>query len=188
MKKLLVFLCAMSLVFGVAGTASAVLFDFDALNAGNGASAIEVYMEGVYGSDITVTNARVGDGWIPEPLGPDPYIYDAGFGEHWFEISFNDVPITSVSFDWGLEVDAFHAYADGIEFFTQNYKLWTSGTSGLITFALPVTTLLFTNSLFGEIEVDNLNVTPVPEPATMLLLGTGLIGLAGLGRKKFLKK
>ncbi len=35
--------------------------------------------------------------------------------------------------------------------------------------------------------LDNFTYTPTPEPATMLLLGCGLIGLAGVSRKKFQK-
>ncbi|MGE5301411.1 MAG: TIGR03118 family protein [Acidobacteriota bacterium] len=42
------------------------------------------------------------------------------------------------------------------------------------------------NGLFGVIQ--NPEASTVPEPSTMLLLGSGLIGLAGYGRKKFFRK
>jgi hypothetical protein len=36
--------------------------------------------------------------------------------------------------------------------------------------------------------VDNSTASAVPEPASILLLGSGLVGLVGIGRKKFFKK
>ena len=42
---------------------------------------------------------------------------------------------------------------------------------------------------FGVTSLDaEINPVPTPEPATMILFGTGLISLAGFSRRKFKKK
>ena len=48
-------------------------------------------------------------------------------------------------------------------------------------FGFIVISKVFADSIRG---IDSI---PIPEPASMLLLGIGMVGLAGIGRKKFKK-
>lgn len=69
------------------------------------------------------------------------------------------------------EGDSLRLLGFGIEFTVNGETQWAELSSA-------------DDFLFSVVVGDNRGGEPVPEPATMLLMGTGLVGMAGLRRRK----
>jgi hypothetical protein len=110
-----------------------------------------------------------------ENEGSSPWIYVAG-GNDQIDIDGNYVPI-SKQFNYYTG-----QYIDGMEGSDHNVVLVDIGFLGhnIDNFTAHFTMQCGNDNLMGS-------TAPVPEPATLLLFGTGLIGLAGIGRKRFKK-
>jgi hypothetical protein len=178
-RSVILCLLFVAVPFGRKADATTVLFNFNSAPSPGGVSAIETYMEGIYGSDITVSGSTAVQ--IVEKSAGERCIRSPMLATN-VSFSFNNVSITSVSFDWSARlipeapplIVHYNVYADDVMFFGNEYG---SGNSGTIFFATPVKTLRFSFGGFGNAnaEIDNLTVTPVPEPATAALLALGAL-------------
>lgn len=127
----------------------------------------------VNGQYLHPTNPDVEQEWLTSLLGgtdPGEYIMkDEDGGNGWQEPA-----------DWAYAVLKFGGAGGGEPNGTQDPDHWA------ITYAGGLTGISGLSSQ-GLSHITYFGGPSVPEPQTMLLLGTGLIGLAAFGRKKFRK-
>ena len=95
-----------------------------------------------------------------------------------FFLSAGDPSITYVDYDSSPELFQWNFNAEEIGI------LQAYAADGIFGFGLDPDCHFYNDGVTFAIETS----APVPEPATMLLFGSGLIGMAALGRKKFFNR
>jgi len=191
MKKFLVILCAISLVFCVANSANAIPFtntvdvgDLYGADSGGhiwqGFEPVTYTWEHTMPTDFEVpwdvvnsASISVYVGWV-DTVGDDHFDvgnYSLTLSENTATYSLSDIADLFITWPNGQNLSA-------------SLVIWED--EGLIGHPEWNGDIILGDSVF-TMDYDN-GTAPVPEPATILLMGTGLLGMMGFGRKRLNKK
>ena len=206
MKKILVFLCAVTLVFGLAGMAEATPYTFDMgtnsqVDTSGTNSVLQMYANVNPNLDNEIFALEEGES-------NTFYFAELGTLEDWIDtddLSLGNL-VAYVDFDNPDFVQAIDGRSIGFAStanWNRYYQGWALAWNDPVVvdfdaggqFTIELSDVHYISGFWqgpdGSADVYvtvTLNSAPVPEPATMLLLASGLAGMGVLGRKKFIKQ